>query len=77
MEVVSFWIQIRGVLPYLNSEENVRRLPSNIGEFEEFEDPTWARGFLKVKVVINTSKPLTIGCWLPRDNDNKTWIEFR
>lgn len=63
--------------PYLNSEENVRRLASKIGEFKEFEDPARARGFLRVKIAINTSKPLTIWCWLPSDNDNETWIEFR
>ncbi|KAB2620501.1 hypothetical protein D8674_040344 [Pyrus ussuriensis x Pyrus communis] len=25
----------------------------------------------------DTLKPLTTGCWLPRDNNNETWIEFR
>lgn len=77
MEVVFVWVQIRGVPPYLNLEENVRCLATKIGVFEEFEDPTKARGFLRVKVAANTSNPLTIGCWLPKDNNNDTWIEFQ
>lgn len=77
MKVVSFWVQIRGVPPYLNLEENVRSLATKIWEFEEFEDPSKARGFLKVKVAVNTLNLLTIGCWLPRDNNNDTWIKFR
>ncbi|KAM1553593.1 hypothetical protein TB2_006255 [Malus domestica] len=77
MHIVSFWIQVRGVPLYLCSEENVKRLAMQIGEFQELEDPAKARGFLRVKVAVNTLNPLTTGCWLPRENDKETWIEFR
>ncbi|RXI08916.1 hypothetical protein DVH24_023060 [Malus domestica] len=30
-----------------------------------------------VKVEVDTSNPLTTGCWLLRDNNNESWIEFR
>lgn len=76
MEVVPFWIQIRGGPPNLSSEENIRCLAAKIGEVEDIEDPTRARGFLRVKVAVDTSKPLTTGCWLPRHNNNESWIEF-
>lgn len=62
---------------YLTSEANVRRLNNEIGEFMEFEDPSKARGFLRARVMVNTSEPLTKGCWLPRDNNKDTWVEFR
>ncbi|KAM1238474.1 hypothetical protein ACFX1Q_039168 [Malus domestica] len=77
MNIVPFWIQIKGVSPYINSKENVKRLAVKIGEFADFKDPAKARGFLRVKVAVNTLNLLTTGCWLPRENDNETWIEFR
>ncbi|KAB2632609.1 hypothetical protein D8674_028856 [Pyrus ussuriensis x Pyrus communis] len=77
MEMVSFWIQTRDVPSYLITEESVRRLASKIEEFNDLEDPAMARGFLRVKVTVNTEKALITGCWLPRDNNNETWVEFR
>lgn len=75
-DLVSFWVQIRGVPLYLNSKENVRRLTTKIGEFEELEDPEKARRLMRVKVCVNTSNPLTNGYWLLRDNNNDIWTEF-
>ncbi|XP_070672550.1 uncharacterized protein At4g02000-like [Malus domestica] len=77
MALVPFWIQIRGVPLSLSTELNVRRLAKEIGEFVEMEDPAKARGFLRVKVVVDFEKPLVPGCWIPRDNNRDTWIEFR
>ncbi|KAM1732004.1 hypothetical protein ACFX11_017813 [Malus domestica] len=77
MNAIPFWVQIRGVLPYMNSEMNIRCLASNIGKVEAVEDPEKARGFLRVKVEVDSLKPLTTGCWLPMDNNNESWIEFR
>ncbi|KAM1920850.1 hypothetical protein ACFX15_024593 [Malus domestica] len=77
MALVPFWIQIRGVPLSLSTELNVRRLAKEIGEFVEMEDPAKARGFLRVKVVVDSEKPLIPGCWIPRDNNRDTWIEFR
>ena len=76
MNIISFWIQIRGVPPYLGFEKNVRRLASKIGEVQAVEDPSKIRGFLRVKLEVDTSNPLTTWCWLPRENNNESWIEF-
>ncbi|KAM1099000.1 hypothetical protein TB2_005527 [Malus domestica] len=62
---------------YLTSEANVRRLAQEIGEFLEFEYPSKARGFLCARIIVNTWNPLTTGCWLPRENNKDTWVEFR
>lgn len=77
LRVVLFWIQIREIPPNLSSEENVRCITSKIEEVEEIEDPAKTRGFLKVKVAVDTEKPLTIGRWLLRENKNEMWLEVR
>lgn len=77
MELVLFWVQIRGVPLSLSTELNVRRLAKEFGEFLELEDPAKAMGFLRVKVMVDTRKPLLPGCWLPRADNRDTWIEFR
>lgn len=77
LERVPFWIQIRGVPLGLTSESNVRKLIHTVGDFVEFEDPSKARGFLRVRVVVNTLHPLVTGCWLSRGKDTDTWVEFR
>ncbi|KAH0990014.1 hypothetical protein GBA52_001497 [Prunus armeniaca] len=43
------------------------------------EDPavTGTRGFLRMRVEVNTTKPLQVGFWLPRSNNDKSWISLR
>ena len=77
MDNMPFWIQIRGIPPSLSSDKNLRHIGSMIGNVEEVEDPARAKGFLRIKVNVNTLKPLITGCWLPREGDNETWVEFR
>lgn len=48
-----------------------------IGELLETENPAIARGFLRVRVVVNTMNPLTTGCWPSREDTEETWVEFR
>lgn len=36
-----------------------------------------ARGFLRVRIIVNTRNPLITGCWLLRKDDKDTWVEFR
>ncbi|KAM1025324.1 hypothetical protein ACFX15_037842 [Malus domestica] len=74
---VPFWVQIRGVPPCLISVANVQRLAKEIGEFVEVENLAKARGFLRVRIIVNTQESLITGCWLPRDEDKDTWVEFR
>lgn len=40
------------------------------------EDPSLARGFLRARVVVDTTNPLLTGCWLHRGQDTETWVEF-
>ncbi|KAM1513183.1 hypothetical protein ACFX1Z_024642 [Malus domestica] len=77
LEHVPFWVQIRGVPLCLISLENVKRLTKQVGVFMQMEDPAKARGFLRVRILINADKPLITGCWLSRENNRDTWVEFR
>lgn len=67
-ELVPFWVQIRGAPLYLSSEENDRRLVEKIGEVEEVEDPGKARGFLRVKVIVNKTNPFMDRISLRKDS---------
>ncbi|KAM2473742.1 hypothetical protein PS1_006530 [Malus domestica] len=77
LELVPFWVQIRGVPLGLSSLANVKRLTQTAGQVLELEDPAKARGFLWVKVLVNTIAPLITGCWLRRESNRDTWVEFR
>nr|XP_028964584.1 uncharacterized protein LOC114827109 [Malus domestica] len=41
------------------------------------EDPAKARGFLRVRVLVNSENPLVLGCWLKMEVNRETWVEFR
>lgn len=75
--MVPFWIQITGVPLHLSTKTNARKLANVVGEVLEIEDLSLARGFLWVRVSIDTTRPLISGCWLPWHGDKESWIEFR
>lgn len=64
MEKVPFWVQLSGVPLGLGSLENVKCLTAEAGQFLELEDPKKARGFLRVRLLVNTANPLPTGYWL-------------
>ena len=76
LERVPFWIQIRGVPLSLCTDMNARHLAKELGDFVELEDPVKARGFLRVRVVVDSRKPFIPRCWIPRNNRD-SWIKFR
>ena len=67
----------QGVPLSLSTKANIKRLIANVGEFIELKDPAKARGFLRVKVDINTVNPLVNGCWLKMEANRDTWVDFR
>lgn len=54
---------MKGIPPYLCSSENINHLAGKCGELLELEDPARARGFLRVKIMVDTTKSLFTGCW--------------
>ena len=75
MDKVSFWVQLWGVPLCYVSLENIKKLTREVGEFLSLEDPGKARGFLRVRIMVNTAKPLLIGCWIGRQLNRDTWVE--
>lgn len=64
LERVLFWVQLHGIPLNMSSENNVRHIARDIGEFLKFENPMMAHGFLRVRVVVNTLNPLVTECWV-------------
>ncbi|XP_048421191.1 uncharacterized protein LOC103936395 [Pyrus x bretschneideri] len=77
LNAVPFWTQIRGIPLGLASVENVQRVIKEAGEFIAMEDPGHARGFVRVRILVDTEKPLFKGCWIRRESNKETWVKFR
>ncbi|PQP99326.1 uncharacterized protein Pyn_18501 [Prunus yedoensis var. nudiflora] len=77
MDHVPHWIQIRGIPLNLCHEENMIKVGSKAGEVIEFEDLGRTRGFLRVRVEVDTNLPLVAGFWLPRIDGTETWEEYQ
>ncbi|XP_048420938.1 uncharacterized protein LOC125473601 [Pyrus x bretschneideri] len=77
LDAVPFWVQIRGIPLGLASIENVQRVTKEAGKFIAMEDPGHARGFVRIRILVDTEKPLFKGCWIRRDSNKETWVEFR
>lgn len=58
---------------------NARIIGDRIGDLISVEDPatTDSRGFLRIRVTINSSRPLPLGFWLPKGMSGKLWIIFK
>ncbi|XP_068319728.1 uncharacterized protein At4g02000-like [Pyrus communis] len=77
LDAVPFWVQIRGIPLGLASLENVQRVTKEAGKFLTMEDPGHPRGFVRIRILVDTEKPLSKGCWIRRDSNRETWVEFR
>ncbi|XP_068323296.1 uncharacterized protein [Pyrus communis] len=77
LDAVPFWVQIRGIPLGLASLENIQCVTKEAGKFLAMEDPGYARGFVRIRLLVDTEKPLFKGCWIRRDSNKETWVEFR
>ncbi|KAM1127252.1 uncharacterized protein LOC126626742 [Malus sylvestris] len=77
MHMVLFWVQMKGIPPCLCSEGNLNRLANKCGDLLEVEDITKARGFLRIRIMVDTTKPLVTGCWVTRVGNKESWVEFQ
>lgn len=76
--LIDCWVQIHGIPLDSFSTTNTAKIASYIGEVLEVENPLvdghLLRTFLRVKVRLNTMKPLLTGFWIPRKDLPKTWV---
>ncbi|CAL9016473.1 unnamed protein product [Prunus brigantina] len=76
---VAFWIQAHGIPLNLLTAGNALEIGEKLGEVIEVEDP-WekgSRGFLRMRVLVDSNNPLPQGFWLPRAEGQSTWVEFK
>ncbi|KAL6294160.1 hypothetical protein ACE6H2_002302 [Prunus campanulata] len=75
--LVPFWVQVRGIPLNLCTKDNAVKIGRKIGDLVEYENPSQARGFLRLRVEIDTTQPLPAGFWLPRSDGSETWAELQ
>ncbi|PRQ37386.1 putative transcription factor interactor and regulator CCHC(Zn) family [Rosa chinensis] len=77
---LAIWIQTHGLPRGQMTRSNANLLGAVAGSVMAIEDPdsiNGSRGFLRVRVNINTLLPLTPGVWIRSGANNPTWVEFR
>nr|POE99712.1 hypothetical protein CFP56_36054 [Quercus suber] len=77
----SIWVQIHGLLALWKIEENLRKIGCKVGlvsEVDLVDDPGGAwRRFIRVRVDVDTSKPLLLGVFLSSPNKKNLWIGLK
>ncbi|KAH7861053.1 hypothetical protein Vadar_021030 [Vaccinium darrowii] len=83
VSVCPFWVQIHGLPVEKLSRANAETIGSRLGKLMALETSSagfcLSRGFLQVRVEINTSQPLPKGFWLrgKAGLTNDRWISFK
>lgn len=79
--VIPFWVQFHGLLLETLNNENARILGDSVGDTVMFERPViegkMGRGFIRVRTLIQTDEPLTLGFWVPREHKDPTWVSVK
>lgn len=76
---VAYWIQAHRIPLNLLTAGNTLEIREKLGEVKEVEDP-WekgSRGFLGMRVMIDSNNPVPQGFWLPRAEGQDTWVEIK
>lgn len=76
-----FWVQVHNLpLENLNSL-SAGTLLAKVGPVMEIEEPIIegkiVRHFVRGRVQVDVTKPLPIGCWIPRVNLPRLWVFYR
>lgn len=78
---VGFWIQVHGLPVEYMKVKNAETILNQMGEVEEIEDmmveEQLVRFFVRARVSIKVSQPLSTGCWVPRRNLPKVWVSIK
>ncbi|KAF7809654.1 reverse transcriptase [Senna tora] len=76
-----YWVQFHGIPPEGLSGPNAERLGTKLGKVVAYEDPKVrggiARGFMRVRVMLDIMKPFVTGVWVPRPNMSRIWIQAK
>ncbi|TYJ48923.1 hypothetical protein E1A91_A01G098200v1 [Gossypium mustelinum] len=78
---VAYWVQVHGLSLDQMSPKNAKKVGDQIGKVLEIEDPISShgirRGFFRIRVLIDVSKPLPSGFWASRAGKSNIWVSFK
>ncbi|KAL4309946.1 hypothetical protein GQ457_01G006240 [Hibiscus cannabinus] len=78
---VAYWVQVHGLSLDQMSPKNAKKVGDQIGRVLEIEDPISShgirRGFFRIRVLIDVSKPLPSGFWASRAGKSNIWVSFK
>ncbi|KAJ1431089.1 Zinc knuckle CX2CX4HX4C [Sesbania bispinosa] len=79
--LIPFWVQLHG-LPLQNFNfDYVAKIGKKLGSILEVENPyvngQLLRSFYRIRVIIDTSQPLSTGCWVPRENLPHARVDYK
>ena len=78
---VAYWVQVHGLSLDQMSPKNAKKVGDQIGRVMEIEDPISShgirRGFFRIRVLIDVSKPLPSGFWASRAGKSNVWASFK
>lgn len=72
-----FWVQIHNIPPNRQNLANAKKLGDFIGEFVDLDNSQPLKNFLRILVLINTTKPLKTGTFIKRENGLTWWLAFK
>ncbi|XVE80609.1 hypothetical protein DITRI_Ditri14bG0153000 [Diplodiscus trichospermus] len=78
---VAYWVQVHGLSLDQMSPKNAKKIGDQIGRVMEIEDPISShgirRGFFRIRVLIDVTKPLPSGFWASRAGKSNIWASFK
>lgn len=75
-----FWVQIHHIPPNRMNEENAICIGNFTGNFIRLEDDPQlhrARKFMRVRVMVDTRRPLKSSSFITKENGTKLWLQFK
>lgn len=75
-----FWVQIHNLPSNRQNAANATKIGSTIGSvcrLDESTPFTQAKKFIRVQILVDTSKPLKTGCFMNREDDTPLWLALK
>ncbi|OMO49877.1 hypothetical protein COLO4_38315 [Corchorus olitorius] len=78
---IQFWIQIHNLPRELLTKQNGEKIGHSLGEVIEVEEPRGRfglnRGFLPMRIIVDSERPLVPGFWFPSGDGDKRWADIK
>ncbi|KAK9932679.1 hypothetical protein M0R45_019904 [Rubus argutus] len=78
--LVTYWVRITGLTPEKMIESNARLIGSEIGEVFKLDhtspEDAFLRGYLRIRIRLDSRKPLPTGFWLPISDHSSSRVEY-